>query len=87
MRGSSRPVTVDPRDNVVLCGAHAVQKRLGFPHASQSGINEFRTSAKHRASGANRTDLNSRSTTNRQPDKQPGRFVAMGQGAQCKGER
>jgi hypothetical protein len=69
MRGSLRPITVDPRDDVVLYGAHAVQKRFSFPYAPRSGMNEFRTSAKHNVSGANRINLNSRSATRSKLDK------------------
>ena len=39
----SRPTTVDPRDNLLLYGAHTVQKAIQLSVRSISAINGYRT--------------------------------------------
>lgn len=84
-----RPTTVDPRDNLVLYGVHAVQKAFQRSVRSIGGVNGYRTTpntSPYGMTGLNSTNLNSRSTIDSELDTESGCFVAMGQSAQCEGE-
>ena len=84
-----RPTTVDPRDYLVLYGMHAVQKAFQRWVRSIGGVDGYRTTpntSPYGMTGLDSTNLNSRSTTGSELDKESGCFVAMGQSAECEGE-